>query len=489
MRRFADSLVRVLASRTFFTFTVIILIFQAVWIALSFKYPMLWDEYYHFGLIQFYGHHLNPLITHQPPSLDLYGDVMRSPKYLYHYLLSFPYRLISVFTDDQTIQIIWLRLINVAFFAGGLIAFRQALLRLTKSKALVHLVLLLVVLLPLSSLLAAQINYDNLVFLMTGLVLYWALRFLQSKRLEIHWLMLVVGVGLLASVVKYTFLPILLAVLLVLGYRVWRQYGKSAWRTAVKSFMDLGKWSMAGLVLLVLLGIGLSAERFGVNLVKYHSIDPVCSKVISVERCMNFSPFKQEHTFQQSKQVGQTPQPDDPLYFTYHEWFRQLYEQYFTTGTQTASEVFEVSGAFKIPFITMLVAGAIGIICFVIYVPKLWHRPEIWLVALSIAALAAALWLVDFAKYMKTGLPLAIQGRYLLPIVPLGLLLGAIAANRVLPWRNVKALLALLAILGVFWGGGLFTNIIMSPSYWYWPTQTVIDVNQALTNALKPLFI
>lgn len=488
MRRFADKMVRMLASRKFFVFIIVLLIFQALWLALSFNYPMLWDEYYHFGLIQFYSHHISPIITSQPHSLDLYGNVSRSPKYLYHYLMSFPLRGISLFTADQTIQIIALRIINIGLFAGGLVAFRQAMLRMTKSKALVHFVLLILVLLPLSSLLAAQINYDNLQFLLTGLVLYWTLRFLQAKRLEIHWLLLALGVGLLTCVVKYTFLPILLAVVLVAGYQLWHRYGRAVPGAAWQSFRRLGKWNMLGLSLLVLIGLGLCGERFGVNLVRYHTIDPECSKVMSVERCLNFSPFKQEYTFHESKLAGTTPQPGGPFYFVYHEWFRQLYEQYFTTGTQTASEQYEISSAFKIPFITMLVAGAIGLICFIIYAPKLWHRYDIWLAVLSAVALAAALWLVDFAKYRKTGLPLAIQGRYLLPVVPLGMLLGAIAANRVLRWRNIRIVLATLTILGIFWGGGLFTHIILSPSYWYWPNHTVIDVNQSITNALKPIF-
>lgn len=479
--------VRVLASRKFLVFIIVLLVLQALWLALSFSYPMLWDEYYHFGLIQFYGHHLNPIITNQPHSLDLYGNVARSPKYFYHYLLSFPYRLITVFTSNQMAQVIALRIVNIGFFAGALVAYRQAMLRITKSKALVHFILFVIVLLPLSSLLAAQINYDNLQLLLTGLVLYWTLRFIQAKQLEIKWLMLVVGVGLISCVVKYTFLPVLAAIMVFLCYWIWRTFRKDTWRLASESFRALGRWTKLGLVVVVLLGVGLSAERFGGNIVKYRQIDPQCSKVLSMERCMTFSPYNQEQTLAQQKQASHTPLEHGAVGFTVRVWFKQLYLQYFTTGTQLGPGWFTTSNALPIPFITMLVAGAIGLGCFLLCLPKLWRRPEIQLSVICIIALAVALWLVDYGKYKTTGAPLAIQGRYLLPVVPLGMLLGGIAVRRVLPWRRLKIALAGLAVVGFIWGGGIVTHIVLSSSDWDWHNQTVIDVNNAVRGVLRPL--
>lgn len=487
MRRTADILLRALASRKFFVCIVALLVFQAVWIALSFSYPMLWDEYYHFGLIQYYGHHINPIITTQPHSLDLYGEVSRLPKYFYHYLMSFPYRLISLFTANQAAQIIMLRLINIGMFAGALVAYRQAMLRITKSKALVHLVLFIVVLFPLSSLLAAQINYDNLQLLLTGLVLYWTLRFIQAKKFEIEWLLLVVGVGLISCVVKYTFLPVLAAILAFMVYWIGRKYRRDTFGSAVRSFKAIGRWSKVGLVLLVLVGIGLSAERFGGNLIGYHQIDPACPKVLSVERCMSFSPYNLEYTLAQQKKAAHTPLQFGPAEFTTHSWLPQLYQQYFSSGTQLGPGWFVVQNPLRIPFITLRVAGAIGLVCFLLYSPKLLRRPEVQLSVVCIIALAAALWLVDYGKYKTTGIPLAIQGRYLLPIVPLGILLGGMAVSHILPWRRLKVVLAGLTLLGLIWGGGLITHIVLSQPDWYWHNQMVIDVNNSVRNALRPI--
>lgn len=356
----AEKLRRLLASRKFFIFIVVLFVAQAPWLVFSFAYAMLWDEYYHFGLIQIYAHHLSPFITSQPHSADIYGEITRYPAYLYHYLLSFPYRLISVFTSDQTIQIIFLRLINVAFFAGGLVAYRAAMLRLTKSRALAHFVLLVIVLLPLSSLLAAQINYDNLLFLLTGLIFYWTFRFIQADKFTFHWLALAIGVSLLTSVEKYEFLPIFAALVIFLTYWIIRSYGKHSFSLAVKSFKSLGLASRLGLIVLILLGLGLFGERYGINLVKYHAIQPKCDKVLSVERCQEYSPYARNFSFQLSNNSTNLMGPDK---FFATTWVPRLFQQYFSTGTRLSYANYTVKNPMPIPYYTFIVASFFAVIC------------------------------------------------------------------------------------------------------------------------------
>lgn len=482
---FVNNFRRVLASRKFFVFVVALLVFQALWVVFSFSYAMLWDEYYHFGLIQFYGQHLSPFITNQPASLDMYGAVERSPKYLYHWLMSFPFRLTTIFTASETAQIIILRIVNIALFAGGLVAYRAAMLRITKSKALVHFGLLILVLLPLSSLLAAHINYDNLVFLMTGLIVYWALRFIQAKRFEIKWLALVVGAGLLTCVVKLAFAPILAATLAFLTYWICRNYGKAVFGMAKQSFRALGKWSRVGLVALLLLGVGFSAERFGINFVKYGGLNPKCDKVLSVERCMSFSPYKVEHNGAQD--LPPAGSLEGPLDFTLTTWPDELYHQYFTSGTRLAPEYYTVPEPLVVPYWTMAVAGFVALGGFLLTSPKLLRRPEIQLSLLCIFMLGAALWATNYSTYMRVGFPFAIQGRYLLPIVPLVLVMAGLAVSMVLRWRKLKAALAALTLIGLLYGGGLLTHLFASTPDWYWPNQTVVQVNDTTSRFLDNL--
>lgn len=488
MRSLSSNILRILASKKFFYFVVFLLVLQAVWLALSFNYPMLWDEYYHFGLTQFYAHHINPIISNQPQSLDVYGNVARSPKYLFHYLMSFPLRGISLFTANEVVHIVFLRFLNIAMFAGGLFAFRAVLLRMVRARALVNFVLLIFVLLPMSPLLAATINYDNLQFLLTGLVLYWVFRFIQAKKFEVSWLLAIVGTSALASIVKQTFLPIFVAILGYLLIYSWRRWGLGkTFRLLWKDYKKLGRWTRIGLTILLLLGAGLFAERFGGNMLAYHHVEPKCHEVLSVDRCMNFSPYKQEVDLAGRKAVDPNFILFGPVEFTKTHWFHQLYVQLFSTGTQVSYEDFEVPTPLHIPLTTMLLVSTVAVVCFVLSAKNLLKKHEVQVVLLATIALAAALWLVDYEKYRRTGWPLAIQGRYLVPVMLPVMGIGAMAIKQVVVWPKIRAVLATFALVGMIWGGGLLTHITLSSPYWYWQNQIVISVNDGLRKVLSPI--
>src|ERR1039458_4153936 len=181
------SINRLIGSRRFFLFILLFFIFEAVWIALSAVYPQAFDEDFHFGLIQIYSHHWLPFLSSQPPHANAYGAVARDPSYLYHYLMSFPYRLIAHFVHGVIGQVILLRLINVGLFAGGLILLRRVLLRVGASPQLTNVSLLLFVLIPIAPQMAAEINYDFIPFFL-GIVLFLLFIAYKSFRGKFHLL-------------------------------------------------------------------------------------------------------------------------------------------------------------------------------------------------------------------------------------------------------------------------------------------------------------
>src|SRR5579872_6980280 len=106
MKNYRNFFRQILSSNKYFIGLVLFFICEALWIAFSGHYPMAFDEDFHFGVIKIYAHHISPFLSHQPANADEFGAIFRDPSYLYHYLMSFPYRLITLFTKDQTIQII-----------------------------------------------------------------------------------------------------------------------------------------------------------------------------------------------------------------------------------------------------------------------------------------------------------------------------------------------------------------------------------------------
>lgn len=492
MSKFTKTVVRVLASRKFFWIIVALLVFQALWLALSFKYAMLWDEEYHFSLIQFYAHHLNPFITNQPHSLDALGNVERSPKYLYHWLMSFPFRGISLVWHTQTSQVIALRIINIAMFAAGLVAFARAMSLLTKSRAIVNLTLLVLVLLPISSLLAAQINYDNMLFLLAGLIFYWSFKFIQSKA-DVKWLLLVSGVGLLTCLVEYNYLPVFIVVIIFLLAWMFYRYRGQTLPLLAKSFSRINKLAATGLVILVLIGLGLFIERFGVNVVRYHSLNPQCTQVISLDRCLKGSAYQQGHRLshratkaKSSLSHAKPAAPDNAAKYLVAHWLEQIYIQYFDTGQRITFSVYDLEPVLPIPIAVVSLAALASLASLIVLIKRrqLAVRPEYKLVIIATLALSLVLFVFDYKTYLSTHAPLAIQGRYLMPVVPLVIMFGVIVVSIAIKSNRARSLLAVVVILGLLAGGGILTSIIRSADNWYWPNKTVIGVNRDVRNSL-----
>lgn len=197
MEKIYKKIINILESRTFFWVVVALFVAQATWLAVSASYPMIYDEYYHSGFIDIYSKHILPFINSQTPEQTvIYGDITRVPSYLFHYLLSFPYRIVGFFTDSFYIKIVSLRLINVAFVALGLIFFRKLLLQARLKKSIIHVALFCVVMLPIFPYVAAHVNYDNLLFLLTPIFLIFGLQNLRSKKPDATALISFVSVGL-----------------------------------------------------------------------------------------------------------------------------------------------------------------------------------------------------------------------------------------------------------------------------------------------------
>src|SRR5665213_199085 len=207
---------------------------------------MAFDEDFHLGIIRLYAHHLSPFWSSQPQGANMFGAVARDPSYLYQYLMSFPYRLISLFTGDQTIQVIILRFINIGLFASSMVLYRRLMMKTGASRALVHLCLLIFVLIPISPLLAAQINYDNLLLPVTALALLLAANFdarlTKQKKLDTKLLLQLLTLCLLASLVKYAFLPLFVAILGFIAVRLWQRYRsvKQVWLNLLLGWRQLG---------------------------------------------------------------------------------------------------------------------------------------------------------------------------------------------------------------------------------------------------------
>lgn len=479
----------ILGSQKFWYFVLGLFVFQALWLVFSAQYPMAFDENYHFGLIQLHAHQWLPFFTSQPPHAGAYGAAVRDPSYLYHWLMSFPYRLISAFTHQQTAQIIFLRLINVALFTYALVLYRKILRRIGLSAAFASCALLVFTLIPVVPFLAAHINYDNLLLVVLPLVVLITLDVfdsLSAKRIPIARLLVLAALLMLGSLVKYPFLPVLLVVAVYTVWRIGREklFRRDAWREAWRGFSGLAYWRRIVVSLLVLLAIGLFAERYAVNVVQYHTPVPACDAVISLDECSNYGPWDRDYGLKNTKSanfhqniVSYTAQ------WFYGMWYRLFFAINYTYAS--SPPLFVIS--------RLAIVLAVVLVASVLLRARWLFRKQPARIFLLILIICYGLVLFgdNFQEYTETAEPVAINGRYWIPFLPFIFGLGGLAWMDILRHRPSLKVWVAVAVIAVFLlqGGGTMTYIVRSNNSWFWDNSLVRHVNADVRSAVSPVIL
>lgn len=497
-KKLASVLLRVLQSRKFFLVIVGLLVVQAAWTALIARYPMAFDENFHFGIIQIYSHQWTPFFSHDPASAAPYGDLVRNPSYLYHYLMSFPYRLIAAFIHGQTAQIIILRFINIGIFAAGLFVFRSLLLRLKLSAGIVHLSLLMLVLIPVVPFLASQINYDNLTFLVvavaTLLTLTCGQAIVKNGTLPATRFLSLLIVCFLGSLVKYPFLPVFFALFLYLIILITvRKKWRVVFPRLFSSFLALRLWLKISLVVALLISGGLFAERYGINIIQYKSVQPDCAKFASVSYCKQYGPWARNHAIATANQTALEKAPLDPHpAFFLPEWLYGMMHRLYFAINYNYINYYEL----PIPTITASVVGLFGVIFFLVFCRSLLKaNPQLFLLIGVILIYVASLLYVNFTDYLHYRTMLAINGRYLILVFPLFFALIALGYkaffHKISPGRatSYKLGFTVVILLLTLQGGGVLTYIVRSDTSWYWQNKAAVQASQTAKNIVTPFIL
>ncbi len=501
--RFASQTRKIINSNRFFYATVLLFIVETTWIALTAVYPQAFDEQFHLGIIKIYAHQWSPFIAHQPAGADAFGAVARDPSYMYHYLLSFPYRLIAHFTNSLPTQVISMRFISVALMTWALFVYRRLLRSMPLSKGLAHMVLLFFVLIPVVPLLGAQINYDNLLIPLVGIVLLWTVQLLrgiqQKQALSLVLLVKLLALCLFTSLVMYSFLPVFAAVSGLFIYQMIhsKMFNRARLRASYKG-LSRSRLVLPGLVLA--LTLGLFTAMYGVNLVRYHTPVPDCSVVVGNQSCLKYPPWGRDYALEQTHPkltVGQVV-----TYPGY--WLKETLQEL----TFAISSKFEPDGstvdyytANSLPVMVAIswIVTVVGAGLIIVYRKRIWQDQASRIFLVVTIVYVAVLFFQNFLLYRHTGQPLAIHGRYILQFIPL---LVAIIV-RCLVWfvqsqkRSFRQTLYVsqlwLVALGVvlmIQGSGFITYIVQGDPDWLWPQSSKAQkANHVVKKVLRPVVV
>lgn len=483
-------IIRIIASPKFFWIIVSLLVFQAIWIALSGLYPMAFDEDFHLGVINLYVNHPSPFWAVHPDGADKLGPVIRDPSYLYHLLMSYPYQFIGLFTSSLTIKVLFLRFINIGLIAVSLVFWRKLLFRVEAPAHYVHLALLFTILTPVVPLLGAQLNYDNLLMLLTPIVFLLALDCLadiRKKRISFIKLSLLGLTILIASIVKYAFLPIALAVFVFVWWRIYKS--KASIRILggllVKSF----KRTAPGFKIMLIIGLFVSGllfgERYLVNTVRYHTPIPDCGQVNSIEQCMEYGPWGRDYWLKKDPAINKKGALTFGADWMHGMWVRSFFA---VDGPTTG---FQTRGPLLLPAIGSVLLTVLSLVAITLKARTVWRRYDataLNLLCFSSAIYVAALWLNGFKAFSEIGKSVAINGRYLVIIAPIIVLVSILAVNELFKARQkLKIGLLVIATICFVWGGGALTYILRSEDAWFWPNNAVRSANSSVRNIIGPI--
>lgn len=487
---FLQKLAVFMASPRAFQLIIGLFVIETSWIALTGLYPMAFDENFHLGLIRLYAQHLLPFWTGQPDGGDAYGAVARDPSYLYHFVFGYLYRLLSVFTHNQSFIVIVFRFLDIALFATGLVLFRRVLLRMKAPSSIVNLSTLGFILIPVVPLMAAQLNYDNALFALIGLVLVLCVRLTDQLQKRQSWLVTLswlIVASLSASLVKYAFLPILVAVAVYVMV-MFIKYGGGKKRLLREVHREAGQWRrpafLIATVAAVLL-VALAGERYAVNLALYHTPVPDCGQVLDYSHCSAYSPWNRNYNYAQEKHDFEAHFLD----FT-HEWFYGMWRRSFfavdgpTTGFQAAMPLL-LPGLVGVFFPPLALAASVLAWR---RLTKRYDRRLLWLSVSIAGAYILALFVNGYKDYLHTGRAVAINGRYLMMILLPLIVIGMLAFRELLRRRpTLLRSLAAIMILALLWGGGALTYILRSNDQWYWNSTAVRAANHAVQHVIGPV--
>ncbi len=496
--KITNSIIRALASDWFFITIIALFVISAGWIAISGTFPLIFDEEYHMGVIEIYSRGLTPFLQSQPPEAAMYGDLTRFHSYLFHYLMSFPYRLIALFTDDLKTQVIIMRFINIAFVSIGIWLYRKVLLYGGVSKHLTHVVLLFFTAVPLVAYVAAHVNYDNFIFMLLPVMFYSVLRILKNDDRQIIWLLILITAGSVASAAKFSGLPLFMATALYALGALVIQHKRHVLSHLWKQATGLSKKILIPLLLVSVLSVGIFAERHVGNLVTYGTIRTRCHHVHSHEQCMDNAVYRRNHNMVKRFQEGQWD-TWSPYEYTKNRWVPHIFNDLFVTAAYVDGEValhrplgeLRAHGGNTYLRWTGWVMFVVGIVSSIFLWRRLPARNMRYLFLVTFILYATALWLTNYGDYTRYGVAVATQGRYFIPLLIPVMAISAMAVSYLLKKRTLKLLVfALLVIMSTQGGGGAMNYILYSGKDWNWQdNQRIIDINSRTEQVLKQTII
>ncbi|MBI9114767.1 glycosyltransferase family 39 protein [Sanguibacter suaedae] len=433
---------------------------QAAWVALAAS-PVIYDEHYHVAAIDAFSRRWTPFIDQTVADGPL-GDAERYGSYLYHYMMSFPWRLTGAAGLSPEHRMLVIRLITVVIVTGALYAWWSFFHEVGASPAVANVAVGIVSATPLIVFLGGFVNYDNALFLVVPFFLRSAARLAMAERLLVsEWLrfIIIAGVGCLT---KYTFVPLVPLVALVVliqQVRVVRRGRTEELQGYISAPRDRLWWGRLALIGGAILSVCLVAERYLMNVVRYGSVVPDCLAVHELDLCQMHPPWARNMELDAAFEDRPGTMNGAFSFLTGH-WVPIMLKNMTWYGTVSGDGIVQSRGpAITGVILYLAIPALLGVL--VLAGGYLLRSRAIRMVVGTSVLYVIVLFALNYSDFLRMGVAIGIAGRYVLILLPIVIGLACIGAARLLGGespppasRATKVVLLGIVLLLCTQGGG-----------------------------------
>jgi len=437
-------------------------IYQTVFFALNLKHNVVPDEPYHIQFIKIYRDKISPIINHQDNNF-VFGDITRSQSYFYHYLLGM---ISKLFQLDKNF-ITYLRLINISFSLLTLITFIKTIDLLTKDRFIKISSIIMLSNTLTFTILSGGVSYDNLLNLLSILSVYFFIKF--AKEEHVKNLILFFVISLSASIVKISFIPILIVLSIIMFIKTCRISDFK--KKIIKQIKKYNKFFIIFLSLLFVISLSLFIERHVINLIKFGTINPSCVQIHSIEECKVDLQYIRDNSFE-----IKNLKPNILNFIMYFNKWKLL----------ILDSTFGFHGHKYIP-VNQLFIYILSFIILISYSSFIRHtryrkdKLNYFLIFLSSFYILFIFVYVNYLNYLKYELiELAVNGRYIFPVITIVFYLINEYIIRGIK-INLLKILYIFFLLVIFIKFGFFWFTEQTNSEWFIddkPNYVILDLNK-----------
>jgi 4-amino-4-deoxy-L-arabinose transferase-like glycosyltransferase len=371
-----------------------------LYLALNIKMGVSSDSWYHLRVSQEFSKTLS--IPENNPNTYQWRDIEHIP-YLYFWINARFLNLNSVTFNFN--EAILLRVINVFYSMVTLVGAYLLSSEFFKKKWLRLLLLFFLTNTLMFAFLSSSINYDNLANLFSVFSILFFVRALKQKKDWKNILLMLVMIGL-GGLTKFTTLPLSFILIILTSFEVIRN-----WQKYKQNFKGKQLYLLIPLLFLVLLNFGV----YGVNLLKFQSLQPECTQVLTYEQCLENGVFLRDNEWIPAQEVKLfdmiiNGERLDPIRY-FGVWVWEMAKRiYGMMGDRQLFAFDYIIPFYILPFVT---AWVIAIVKW-----KEIKKSVKYLSIVSIFYLLVLLIVQNYNMYLKRGYPaLALQGRYIFPVI------------------------------------------------------------------------